>query len=85
MNGWKTTSTLLACCVCLTISTSALADYTGLVHVTKADDDTVHLCNNANGDWVPGPLTVCNVFAEFDNPVDRLLSVGDADISASNG
>lgn len=31
------------------------------------------------------PLDVCNVFAEFDNPVDRLLSVGNADITASNG
>jgi len=72
-------------CLCLTAADSALADYTGLVHVTKADEDTVNLCNNAEGDDVPEPLDVCNVLAQFTNPEDRLLSVGCADISASNG
>ncbi|MCH8914021.1 MAG: hypothetical protein IIA33_10700, partial [Planctomycetes bacterium] len=85
MNGWKTTITFLACCVCLTISTSASADYIGLTTVNKDDPDTAFFCTQGNGDFVPGPLTLCNVFATFNNPVDRLLSVGDADIVASNG
>ncbi len=76
---------LCTCCLCLMVGNTALADYTGLVHVTKADDDTVNLCNNANGNSVPEPLDVCNVLAGFDNPVDRFLAVGDADITASNG
>lgn len=76
---------LCACCLCLTAGNTALADYTGLVHVTKADDDTVDLCNNANGDFVAEPLDVCNILASFDHPDDRLLSVGNADITASNG
>ncbi|MCH8912910.1 MAG: hypothetical protein IIA33_05010 [Planctomycetes bacterium] len=72
-------------CLSLMAADSALADYVGLVHVTKADEDTVNLCNNANGDNVPEPLDVCNILAQFTNPVDRLLSVGNADITASNG
>ncbi|MCH8851717.1 MAG: hypothetical protein IID41_03585 [Planctomycetes bacterium] len=71
-------------CLCFAAADSARADYVGLVHVTKADDDTVNLCNNGNGDLVPEPLDVCNVLAEFDNPVDRLLSVGNADVSTSD-
>ena len=55
------------CCLCLTASNSALADYVGLVHITKADPDIVDLCNNANGDFVDEPLDVCNVHAEFAN------------------
>ncbi len=85
MNGWKTTITLLACCVCLTIATSASGDYIGLTTVNKDDPDIAFFCAQGNGDFVPGPLTVCNVFANFNNPVDRLLSEGDADIVASNG
>ena len=76
---------LCVCCLCLTASNAALAEYTGLVHITKADPDTVDLCNKANGQFVDFPLDVCNVYAEFDNPVDRMLSAGDADITASNG
>ncbi|MCH8970141.1 MAG: hypothetical protein IIA66_13615, partial [Planctomycetes bacterium] len=72
-------------CLSLMAADSALADYVGLVHVTKSDEDTVNLCNNANGDDVPEPLDVCNVLAQFTNPVDRLLSVGNGDITASNG
>ncbi len=72
-------------CLSLMAADSALADYVGLVHVTKADADTVNLCNNATGDSVPDPLDVCNILAQFTNPVDRLLSVGNADITASNG
>ena len=76
---------LCSSCLCLAVTDSALADYIGLVHVTKSDADTVNLCNNANGANVPEPLDVCNVLAQFDDPEDRLLSVGNGDILASNG
>ncbi len=72
--------------VCIFLLTaSASADYVGVTTVNKVDPDIDFLCNEGNGDFVPGPLTVCNVFAGFDNPEDRLLLVGDADITASNG
>ena len=51
----------------------------------KDDPDTEFLCTQGNGDFVPGPLTVCNVFAVFDNPADRLVSVGNADLQVYNG
>ena len=34
---------LCVCCLCLTASNAALADYVGLVQVTKADEDTANL------------------------------------------
>ena len=75
---------LCTSCLCFAATDSALADYIGLVHVTKGDEDTVNLCNNAMGDNVPEQLDVCNVLAQFDNPEDRLLSAGNGDIAASN-
>ena len=67
---------LCAFSLCLTASNTALADFVGLVNVTKADEDTVNLCNNANGANVDDPLDVFNWLARFDDPADRLLSVG---------
>ena len=72
-------------CLSLMAADSALADYVGLVHVTKADEDTVNLCNNANGVFVGEELDVCNVLVGFDNPADRLLNVGNADVQVFNG
>ena len=74
MNEAKSTITLLACCcIVLTIIPSAAADFVGVTTVTRDDPDTEFLCTHGNGDFVPGPLTVCNVFAVFDDPDDRLL------------
>ncbi len=86
MNDWKCAITLgTCCCTILTMATSASADYIGVMTVNKDDPDTALLCTQGNGDFVPGPLTVCNVFAGFDNPQDRLLSVGNADLQVYNG
>ncbi len=84
MKRWRIISTLCVCALCLTATPFAAADYVGLVHVTKVDPDIVNLCNNADGDFVPSPLRVCNVLAQFDDPTDRLLSVGNADVSTSD-
>ena len=85
MNKLRRLVIVCTSCLCLAAADSALADYTGLVHVTKADDDTVDLCNNANGPNILEPLDVCNILAQFTNPEDRLISVGNGDITASNG
>ena len=86
MNDWKWAIILATCCsICLTIAASASADFVGVTIVTKDDPDTEFLCTQGNGDFVPGPLTVCNVYATFDDPADRLLSVGNADLQVYNG
>ena len=73
----------VACILLITTSTSA--DFVGVTTVIKDDPDTNFLCTQGNGDFVPGPLTVCNVFAVFDNPDDVLLSVGAADLQVYSG
>ncbi len=86
MNDAKRTITLLACCcTILTVIPSASADFVGVTTVIKDDPDTDFLCTQGNGDYVPGPLTVCNVFAVFDDPDDVLRSVGNADLQVYNG
>ncbi len=86
MNDDKSKITLLACCcIILTISSSASADFVGVTIVTKDDPDTEFLCTQGNGDWIPGPLTVCNVFAVFDVASNVLTGVGDADLQVYNG
>ena len=73
----------LACI--LLITTSASADFVGVTTVNKDDPSTNLLCTQGNGEHVPGPLTVCNVFAAFDDPDDVLVGVGNADLQAYNG
>ncbi len=86
MNDWKWVITLaICCCTVLTIAASASADFVGVTIVTKDDPDTEFFCTQGNGDFVPGPLTVCNVYAAFDDPNNRLLSVGNADLQVYNG
>lgn len=68
--------TLVACgCVCLMVSTWASADFVGVVTENKTDLDTQTLCGEADP-----PLTVCNVYVQFSDDDDRLLSVGFADV-----
>ncbi len=76
---------LACCCVCLTVATTAWADFVGAVSEFKTDADTADLCGAANGDWVPFPLTVCNVSIQFDEDDDRLLSVAFSDLQVMNG
>ena len=71
MSDVKKVLTLVACaCVCLMVATTASADFLGVKAVNKADPATDFQCTQGNGAFVPGPLTVCNVFAIFDNPGD---------------
>ena len=69
----------------LLITTSASADFVGVTTVIKDDPDTEFFCTQGNGDFVPGPLTVCNVYAAFDDPNNTLLSVGNGDLQVYNG
>ncbi len=86
MNEWKLAVTVAACCgIYLTVAPSASADYVGVTTVNKDDPDTEFLCTQGNGIFVPGPLTVCNVYAVFDDPDDLLLNVGNADLQVYNG
>ena len=86
MNDWKCAITLATCCcIVLTIAPAASADFVGVTTVIKDDPDTEFLCTQGNGDFVPGPLTVCNVFAVFDDPADRLLSLFDGNLQVFNG
>ncbi|MCH8828104.1 MAG: hypothetical protein IID45_00850, partial [Planctomycetes bacterium] len=86
MNDAKSTITLLACCcICLTMVPSASADYVGVTTVNKDDPETDFQCTQGNGEFVPGPLTVCNVYARFDHPADHLIAVGNANLQVYNG
>ncbi len=86
MNDLKFAITLtICCCICLTMAASASADFVGVTTVIKDDAETAFQCTQGNGDFVPGPLTVCNVFAVFDDPADRLLSVFNADLQVYDG
>ncbi|MCH8968697.1 MAG: hypothetical protein IIA66_06235 [Planctomycetes bacterium] len=88
MNDWKWAITLAACCcISLTVAPSASADFVGVTTVIKDDPDTVALCNSGAGpfNFGFGPISVCNVFAVFDNPDNALLSVGNADLQVYDG
>ena len=86
MNNCKCASAMTICFyMILAIAPSASADYVGVTTVNKDDPDTAFLCTQGHGDNVPGPLTVCNVYAVFDNPADRLLTVGNADLQVYDG
>ncbi len=86
MNDLKWAIALATCCCSVFVGVpSASADFVGVTAVIKDDPDTEFLCTQGNGLSVPGPLTVCNVFAVFDNPADRLFSVGTSDLQVYNG
>ena len=86
MNHRKCAITLAICyCSYLTVVPSASADFVGATTVIKDDPDIEFLCTQGNGVFVPGPLTVCNVFVSYDNPADRLLAVGNVDLQVYDG
>ena len=86
MNDWKCVITLATCCIIiLTVAPSASADFVGVTTAIKDDPDIDLLCTQGTGPNIPGPLTVCNVSAVFDNPDDMLLGVGNADLQVFNG
>lgn len=73
---------LIACC-CL--CPFAWADFAGVVVSRNTDADTTNLCTNANGPFVPVPLTVCSVSIAFDEVGDRLLSAAFSDVQVFDG
>ncbi len=89
MNDMKTRKRAITlavcCCICLAVAPSASADFVGVTTVYPDDPDTEFQCTQANGAFVPDPLTVCNVYAVFDDPDNILLSVGLADLQVFNG
>ncbi len=85
MGGSRKSQLLFSCGVVLILAQPAWADFIGIIATTKDDPDTVALCNNAEGDLVPFPLTVCNIFAAFDAPLDRLLGIEITDLQVYDG
>jgi len=85
MGGRTKLQIFFSCVLGLALAQSAAADFVGIVTVTKDDPDTVALCNNAEGSSVPFPLAVCNVLVAFDNHIDRLLGVENADLQVYDG
>lgn len=66
-------------CVCLALVTVSQADFVGAVSEILTDPETASLCGANLG------LTVCNVFAQFDEDDDRLLAVGFSDLQVLDG
>ena len=60
------------CCMCLVVAQSALADFVG-VYTANKEGPEVQVCSDGVAPGLPGPLTVCNVFVDFDQANDRLL------------
>jgi len=82
MSDVKKVLTLVACgCICLMVATSASADFTGVNSVNKGEpgSDIDVICNQGLG------LTVCNLYAVFDDPLNRLISIGDSDMQVYQG
>ncbi len=71
---WKGVLAACVCLVCLTKTRSTLADYVGIVSESK--DDLTICQDDPDEPDIPYPLSVCNIYAAFDNPEDRLLSAG---------
>ena len=86
MNDWKRVITLATCCcISLTMVPSASADFVGVTTVYPDDPDTDFQCTQGNGAFVPGPLIVCDLYADFDNPENELLNVANAELQVYDG
>lgn len=73
---------LCACCVLsMTVAQSTLADFVGLQAEIRSD---LTICQDTTQDNIDVPLAVCNFFAVFDDPDDKLLSVFSADIATTD-
>ncbi len=81
----NTRQALLVCFLCfvaLSASRSASADFVGLTATHKAD---LPICQDIEDEFIDVPLTVCNIFAVFDDPLDELSAVGSAEIQVFDG
>ena len=75
----KTLTILRLCCICLAVATTAWADFVGVVTEIRTDAETLSLCGEELG------LTICNVYAQFDEDDDALANVAFADIQVTAG
>ncbi|MCH8969811.1 MAG: hypothetical protein IIA66_11925, partial [Planctomycetes bacterium] len=81
MNRRTTGPSLLACAFALLAPRLALADFTGLQTVERTD---LPICQDPSEPEIPYKLDVCSVYAVFNNPGDRLISVGFSDGSTTD-
>ena len=80
MSSRKNRSLVLCACgmLSLAIAPSISADSVGVQAEVRAD---LTICQDTSQDYIDEPLTVCNFFAVFDAPNDRLVDASDADIN----
>ena len=62
----------------LAIAPSTSADIVGVQAEVRTD---LTLCQDTSQDYIDEPLTVCNFFAVFDAPTDRLVYASDGGIN----
>ncbi len=83
MGGLRKLQVSVCCGVLLALAHPAWADFVGVVAMSKEEPETA-ICRQTDDDFIPYPLTVCKVLVAFDDPDDRLLSVGNADLQVYN-
>ena len=69
------------CCLLVLPGQTARADYLGVAEVVRTD---LTICQDTSQDYIDEPLNVCNFFVVFDDPTDRLLAIGNSDITTSD-
>ncbi len=65
----------------IAMAKSALADFVGVEAEIRSD---LTICEDTDSPFIEVPLAVCDVYAVFDDPADRLLSVGDSGIGTTD-
>ncbi len=65
-------SIVASCALCIALSQSARADFTGLQTVERTD---LPICQPSEPE-IPYQMDICNVYAVFNHAADRLISVG---------
>ena len=73
MHATKTLLLLTSCALCIAFTQTAKADYFGLEVVERTD---LTMCQDPSEPEIPYKLDVCNVYAVFNDPADRLISMG---------
>ncbi len=66
------------------VTRTALADFVSVEAINKIGPD-MQVCLDGVLPPLPGPLTICNLLVTFNDPADRLISVGNADLQVWNG
>ena len=77
---WPGKGGLLVFIVTIALAAPAGADYVGLEVVIGSDP----ICEDQSQPEIPFDLEVCTVFAVFSNPADRLMGIGDVNISTTD-